>query len=136
MVQKRRAVEGGWIVASILYGGLRSALVWAFLRQYGVNVLGFVAIEVVSSAVYGLSSARVVGAAVDADWGRFRSWIPLAIVSYFAPDAYVFASAGRMPDNILTVLVGVVLVTVTLSTVAFVARVRAARRESSLPVSR
>lgn len=135
MVGKRRALEGGWIVASVIYGGIRSALVWAFLRQYGVNIAGFIAIEVVSSAVYGLSSARVVGAAVDADWRRLRSWIPLAVLSYFAPDAFVFASAGRMPDDVLAILVGVVLVTIALSTVAFFARVRAARRDPGLPVT-
>ena len=128
MVRKRNVFEGGWIVASLAYGGLRAALVWAFLREYGVNTLGYVAVEIVSSAMYGLSSARVVGAVVNSSWRRLRAWGPPALLSYVAPDAYILASAGRMPGSILAALVGILAVTVVLSSVAFTIRVRSARR--------
>ena len=33
----RANFERGWILISVAYGGLLAALVWKFLRKYGVN---------------------------------------------------------------------------------------------------
>lgn len=128
MADRRAVLERGWILASVLYGGLRTALVWAFLREYGVNTWVFAAVEVASSLAYGISSARVVGAVVDARYGLLRTWAPLALVAYFAPDAYVFSSAGRMPDNVLTVVIGVFVVALVVTAIGMIAQLRRGRR--------
>lgn len=128
MGTRRAQIERGWLLVSIAYGGLRAALVWKFLRTYGVNPYVFGVIEFVSAAIYGKSSAKVVGAVIDGAWNRLRPWLPVAVLSYFAPDAYVFISAGRLPGDMLAILISVVCVTVVLTGVGMMAQVRRGRR--------
>ncbi len=118
------------MLVSIAYGGLRAALVWKFLHKYGVNPYVFGAIEFISAAIYGKSSAQVVGAVIDGAWVRLRPWLPVAVLSYFAPDAYVFLSAGHLPSDMLAILISVVAVTLALTGVGMFAQVRRGRRVS------
>ncbi|MEI6199772.1 MAG: hypothetical protein WCP83_07535 [Actinomycetota bacterium] len=128
MGDRRAQLERGWIVVSIAYGGLRAALVWKFLSKYGVNPYLFGIIEFSSAALYGKSSAQVVGAVVDGTWSRLQAWLPVAVVSYFAPDAYVFLSAGHLPSDMLAILISVVCVTLVLTGIGIVAQVRRGHR--------
>jgi len=120
-------MERGWILVSIAYGGLRAALVWKFLSQYGVNPYVFGVIEFTSAALYGISSGKVVGAVVDGMWNRLRAWLPVAVLSYFAPDAYVFLSAGRLPSDMLFILTSMVCVALVLTGVGMFTQVRRGR---------
>lgn len=99
-----------WLIGSIAYGLVRAFLVRRYLSDYGVNPWGFTAVELSSSAVYGWTSIRLVLDTVDSDWRRLRTHAPLAFVSYFAPDAYVFMSAGRMPPDLFATVVTIVAV--------------------------
>ena len=128
MASRRAQFERGWILVSIAYGGLRAALVWKFLRKYGVNSYVFGGIEFISAVIYGKSSAQVVGAVIDGAWIRLRIWLPVALLGYFAPDGYVFLSAGRLPSDMLVILVSVVCVTLVLTGVGMIAQVRRGRR--------
>ena len=125
---RRANFERGWILVSVAYGGLRAALVWKFLRKYGVNPYVFGGIEFTSAAVYGKSSATVVGAVIDGAWNRIRSWLPLAFLAYFAPDAYVLLSAGRLPGEILAILLTMVCVTLGLTGIGITGQIRRAKR--------
>lgn len=127
MGDRRAQLERGWILISIAYGGLRAALVWKFLSPYGVNPYVFGAIEFSSAALYGKSSATVVGAVVDGAWNRLRTWLPVAVLSYSAPDTYVFLSAGRLPSNMLAILISVASVTLVLTCVGMFTQVRRSR---------
>ena len=128
MGTRRAQFERVWILVSIAYGGLRAALVWKFLRIYGVNPYIFGAIEFVSAAIYGKSSVKVVGAVVDGAWMKIRSWLPVALVAYFAPDAYVLLSAGQLPGDMLAILISLVSVTLVLTGVGVGAQIRRGRR--------
>lgn len=128
MTSRRAQFERVWILVSIAYGGLRAALVWKFLRKYGVNPYVFGGIEFISAAIYGKSSAQVVGAVVDGVWIRLRIWLPVALLAYFAPDGYVFLSAGRLPSDMLAILVGMVGVTLLLTGVGILSQIRRGRR--------
>lgn len=125
---RRKTVERSWVGISLVYGLFRASLVWKFLSQYGVNTAIFLVIELCSSALYGLSSARVVGAFVDSEWKTLRRWVPAAIVTYAAPDAYVFASAGRLPGSMLEILVSIVCVTAAFTAVGMWFQIRNKRR--------
>jgi len=125
-------MERGWIVASILYGAFRCSLVGAFLRQYGVNPKIFIAVEMVSSGFYGWTGGRAVVSIIDAQWHRLRRWGPFAILFYIAPDAYVFASAGRMSGDIYSLLLSIVGVAVVVTVVGIVIQVRKGRSLNSL----
>lgn len=93
-----------------------------------MNPYIFGVIEFVSAATYGKSSAKLVGAVIDGAWNRLRPWLPVAVLSYFAPDAYVFISAGQLPGDMLAILISVVCVTVVLSGVGMMAQVHRGRR--------
>ena len=124
MDTRRAQFERGWILVSVAYGGLRAALVWKFLQKYGVNPYVFGVIEFISAAIYGKSSAQVVGAVVDGEWLLLRRWLPIAVLTYFAPDGYVFLSAGRLPSDMLAILISVVCVTLVLTVVGIVTQIR------------
>ncbi len=127
MADRRKRIERGWILVSIAYGGLRTALVWKFLAKYGVNPYVFGVIEFISAAIYGKSSALVVGAVVDSVWTRLRTWLPIAVLSYFGPDAYVFLSTGRLPKDVFVILISVATVTLVLTGVVMFAPIRRGR---------
>ncbi len=128
MAIKRQTVERSWVIVSVFYGLFRASLVWKFLSKYGVNSAVFLMIELVSSALYGLASARVVGAFVDEKWKELRRWIPAALLTYAAPDAYVFLSAGRLPGSMWEILISIVCVTAVFTVIGIVLQVRNKRR--------
>ena len=92
-----------------------------------MNVWVFGLIELFASASYGLSSARVVTHLLARNWSQLRLWGVLALVSYTAPDVYVFASAGTLPGSYLDVLIGIVLVTAVLTAIGIGGQVRKGR---------
>ena len=93
-----------------------------------MNPYIFAGIEFTSAAIYGKSSATVVGAVIDGAWNRIRSWLPLAFLAYFAPDAYVLLSAGRLPGDILAILLTMVCVTLGLTGIGITGQIRRAKR--------
>jgi hypothetical protein len=125
----RQKAEKLWLVASVLYGLLRSALVWKFLAKYGVNPWFYLVVELSSSYFYGLGSARVVASVVDKIWRALRFWIPVALVAYFAPEAYIFVSAGKLPTDVLGVLLGIIGVAAVAAGFSLVSQIRTARRQ-------
>ena len=128
MDTRRVNFERSWILISVAYGGLRAALVWRFLRKYGVNPYVFAGVEFSSAAIYGKSSAKVVGAVIDGAWKRIRTWLPMALLAYFAPDLYVLLSAGRLPSDMLAILLAMVCVTLVLTGVGVGGQIRRGRR--------
>ena len=88
----------------------------------------FGVLEFVSAAIYGKSSAQVVGALVDVERTRLRMWLPIAVLSYFSPDTYVFLSVGRLPGDMLALLTSVVCVTLVLAGVGMIAQIWRGRR--------
>jgi hypothetical protein len=49
-------------------------------------------------------------------------------VAYFAPDGYVFLSAGKLPSDMLVILISVVSVTLVLTGVGMIAQIRRGRQ--------
>ena len=85
----------------------------------------------VSVAYGGLRAALVVmGTVIDGTWVRLRSWLPVALFAYFAPDSYVLLNAGRLPSDMLAILVAVVCVTLVLTGVGVASQIRRGRRAS------
>ena len=124
---ERSKIERLWIIASIAYGGLRTAVVWRYLDDYGVNTYAFGIVEFSTAAIYGLSSARVIGSVVDRNKRNLAMWSPVAFLSFFAPDLFVFLSAGEMPSSLFEILISVVVFTTLIGVVSFVSQVRKAR---------
>ena len=128
MPARRTFVTRIWLFGSIGYGLVRAFLVRRYLSDYGVNAWGFTAVELSSSAVYGWTSIRLVLDTVDSDWRRLRLHGPLAFVSYFAPDAYVFMTAGRMPPDLYATVVTIVVVSALVTALMLSRSLNRARR--------
>lgn len=127
MAVSRRILERSWIGVSIAYGGVRTALVWGFLSKYGVNPWGYALTEVVTSAGYGLGTARLVAHVVDRRRDGWIKWAVLSLVCFLGPDAYILASAGEMPPGVLSIVLGIVLTTSAIGAAELVRRLRNAR---------
>ena len=109
---RSRLAFGGrlWVVASVLYGALRVILAGAFIADYGLNIYAYALVELASSLVLGLSTAHLAKRVMTRGPGRRAPLIVIAVVSYFAPDAYLLAFAHRMPARLripVLVVVGV-----------------------------
>lgn len=108
-----------WVVATVAYGILRVVLAGAFLADYGLNVVVFAIIEIGSSLMLGISSARLTASMVAGRGGK-RGWLlAVVVVSYFAPDTYVLVFAGRMPGEVLVPVLAIVCVGVITGIVRF-----------------
>ena len=124
---RRSFIARLWLLGSVAYGGLRALLVWRYLSGYGVNPWAFAAVELGSSAVYGWTSARLVIALVDRSWPVLRWLAPATLVAYAAPDVYVFATVGSLPDGLLRTVVGIVGVSFVVAVITLAREVLRAR---------
>jgi hypothetical protein len=117
-VNTRQTIIGQmWVALVMLWAGMRILAVEIWLVGYGINIWWFAVIEVLSSILYGLSSARLVRALA----ARYRKdagkWGALALLGYVMPDTYLLSVGRAMP---LATYVIVVLLAVIFAAVALV----------------
>ena len=116
-----------WVLATVAYGGLRVFLVGTFIADYGLNIIAYACIEIISSATLGVSTAKLTRNyrnRNETDRPRKNKLLMLlAIGAYFAPDSYILAFAHRMPARVLFP----VLVIVSSGTVAAIVKFRRVR---------
>ena len=116
-----------WVLATVAYGGLRVFLVGTFIADYGLNIVAYACIEIISSATLGVSTARLTRnyrSRHESDGPRNNKvLLALAIGAYFAPDTYILAFAHRMPARVLVP----VLVIVSAGTVSAIVKFRRVR---------
>lgn len=120
----RQRLHGLWIVATLAYAGVRILLAEQFLADYGLNVAVFAAIELVSSAVFGLASGHFVRNVIDRVQRNTKAWGGLTLLGYLTPDIYVFASTRHLPGKLFVVLVVFVIVSLVVSAVGIARRIR------------
>jgi hypothetical protein len=97
----RRRATAGWIVVTMLYSVLRIGLARTFLDEYGLNIAVFAVVELVASAIWAISSARLAIALVDRRNERLIIPAGLAAIGFFAPDAYIIVGARSAPVGLL-----------------------------------
>ena len=116
-----------WVLATVAYGGLRVFLVGTFIADYGLNIIAYACIEIISSATLGVSTAKLTRNYKnrhDAERPlNNKLLMALAIGAYFAPDTYILAFAHRMPARVLFP----VLVIVSVGTVSAIVKFRRVR---------
>jgi hypothetical protein len=86
-----------WVALVMLWAGVRILAVEVWLVGYGVNIWWFAAIELTSSVVYGVSSARLVHALARRDRKQSARWGALTLFGYVLPDTYMLSSGRAMP---------------------------------------
>ena len=106
-----------WVALVMLWAGVRILAVEVWLVGYGVNIWWFAAIELSSSIVYGVSSARLVHALARRDRKQSACWGALTLFGYVLPDTYMLSSGRAMP---LATYVIVISLAVTFAIIALV----------------
>lgn len=116
-----------WVVAAVAYGALRVLLVGTFIADYGLNIVVYACVEIVSSATLGISTARLTRNYRERRMVESQTGNTLLLVAaasaYLAPDAYILAFAHRMPARVLVPVV----VVVAIGTVSALVKVRRVR---------
>jgi hypothetical protein len=125
----RRLLERFWILATVGYGVGKAVIVGFVLGRYGVNPWIYAVIEISTSFVLGVASAKTVGAAVDRAWGPSLRWGSLTAVVYFAPDVSLFIMGKGMPREVWITLLLIIVVLAGFTVWSTVGKVRAGRRE-------
>lgn len=109
--RRRRNLERLWICGTLLYGVLRIVIVRVALAEYGVRWEIFAPIEMLSSGLYGLATARLLGALIDRARWHAVGWGAMAAAMFVAPDVYVVAAGGpRLPHVAYLIIAGLVIV--------------------------
>lgn len=109
-VQRRKLFSYVWLVAVMLWCGIRIGAVSVWLSQYGVNTSIFAIVEIVSSVIYGVASARTVLSLVDKRRRNALLWGIASAVSYLAPDVYVFSAGQSLPLMSYVVIITLIVV--------------------------
>ena len=114
-------------MGSVAYGGLRIFVADRTVKRYGVNIWGFAAVELSTSWLYGLATARVVGSLVDRRLRRAVRWGVAGAVTFLAPESFVLLTGRRMPTVVYVVIGALVAMFGTVAAVSLVRKVRAGR---------
>jgi len=109
-VQRRRLFSYLWLLAVMLWCAIRIGAVSVWLSKYGVNTSVFAVVEIVSSVIYGVASAKTVLALVDKHRRIALMWGSASAVSYLAPDVYVFSTGQSLPLLSYVVIITLIIV--------------------------
>jgi len=107
--KRTKWLETIWVVAVVVYGIGRSLVVWKVLAKYGINPLTYFVIDVGSSWLYGMATARVVRSGVHRDGKKASKWGVLAAITFIAPDVYLVATLSRAPKYLYVVITVIVV---------------------------
>ena len=110
IAQRRKLFSYAWLVAVMLWCAIRIGVVSVWLSQYGVNTSVFAVIEIVSSVIYGVASARTVLALVDKRRRNALLWGLASVVAYLVPDVYVFSAGRSLPLLSYVVIITLIVV--------------------------
>ncbi|MDP5109302.1 MAG: hypothetical protein NWP73_06010 [Ilumatobacteraceae bacterium] len=86
-----------WVALVMLWAGLRILAVEIWLVDYGVSIWWFTVIEVLSSVLYGVSSARLVKELSARRRNNSAKWGTFTLVGYVLPDTYLLSVGRAMP---------------------------------------
>lgn len=92
------------------YAVLRIFLAGRYLGSYGLHAKTFAALELSSSAVLAVASARAVGALLDRRKRSAIEWTLITVAAYLVPDVYVLISTRRVPRSIFIVVIAWIVI--------------------------
>jgi cell division protein FtsX len=110
IAQRKKLFSYAWLVAVMLWCAIRIGVVSVWLSQYGVNTSVFAVIEIVSSVIYGVASARTVLALVGKRRRNALLWGLASVVAYLVPDVYVFSAGRSLPLLSYVVIITLIVV--------------------------
>ena len=128
MSTRRKRLQIGWLIANVAYAALRTAIAWATVRRYGVNIVGFAIVEVGAAIPYGWATGKLIGALVDKDSKASMRYGLLSAALFPLPELYIGLTGDHMPTVVYVVLVLLVAALGTLAIISVLRRVRRTER--------
>lgn len=142
----RDSKERLWFALTLIYAVVRVLGAAAFLQKYGLNIVVFAFVEIVSSSVLAVASAQfvrhVVGGPDEQTLTvrgrptpdrhrvlRLRLWGVLVVLGFAAPDVYAYMATDQLPPALMVLLVSAIVISAGSTVVLIARRVRAARAE-------
>jgi choline-glycine betaine transporter len=123
----RRRLEHAWFLVVVAYACVRIFLADKFLVKYGLPIKPFAVVEIMSSMVYALASARFIGALVDNNNRKAGFFGLCTLVGFGAPDVFVIFASDHIPRSIYVVLALIVIGTTVYTVRELRAKMRKAR---------
>ena len=117
-----------WASTIVLYTFVATFVVWKALRKYGVNPYIFFVIDLITSWIYGISSARLVVAVIKRRWSQTQKWGWLSAINFILPQVYILLSARRVPRDVYLIIYSVIGVLIVFALVGIGSQIRVARR--------
>lgn len=124
-----RLIEQTWIWSIVGYSLLRFGIAWGAFHEHGANVWVFGLIDVGTAWPYAKSVAEVCKRAARSEWRSLPLPLTVAIVTFFAPYAYLWFAAGEMPSDVRVGMVICVVVLLLAASAGILAKTRKLRAE-------
>lgn len=128
-------IENLWILSVVGYTVLRFVVAWGAFGDHGTSPWIFGFIDIATAVPYAKAVALVCRRAAAFEWRRLPMPVAVALVSFFAPYAYLWFSAGSMPDGVRVGLAVCVSVLLLAATAGVVAKVRKLRRAAPVDIT-
>ena len=97
-----------WASTIILYSFVATFVVWKALHKYGGNPYLFFLIDVITSWLSGLSSARLVMSVIKRRSNQIAKWGIYSALNFVIPQLYILISAHHVPREVYLIIGGVV----------------------------
>lgn len=121
-----------WASTIVLYTFVATFVVWKALHKYGVNPYLFFVIDLITSWIYGIASARLVVAIIQKRWKESQKWGWLSAFNFMLPQIYILASARHVPRDVYLIIYSVIGVLVALAFLGIAGQIRAHRKEQKM----
>ena len=106
---RRKSLRNAWLGLVVAWSVVRIAGAGIVLAPYHVHLWGFAIIEIVSSPVLAVASARLVDALRDHRLTRAASAGAVSLFAFAAPDIYLLRSGRGLPWVAYAVVIGVMM---------------------------
>ena len=116
-----------WASTIILYSFVASFVVWKALHKYGVNPYLFFVIDVITSWLYGIASARLVMSVIKKRTHQIAKWGIYSALNFVIPQVYILVSAHDVPREVYLIIGVVICVLAIFSLIGIYNELRKAR---------
>ena len=113
-----------WASTIVLYTFVATFVVWKTLGKYGVNPIGFFIVDLVTSWLYGISTARLVVAIFQKNRAGLRKYVIYSALNFAVPDVYIVAMARHVPRDVYLALAGVIALLAIFSIVGVLQQIK------------
>ncbi len=98
---ERRSVQYTWLALVLVWGVIRTLVIWALFKKYGVNPWIYLVIDLGASIPYAKYSARLAIDFIRNDGARLWRSIGMTAITFYLPDLYILFFAQNIPSDLL-----------------------------------